>query len=66
MIKSLREFEKPGSRSLLKPINGFMKLVNESGISGGETTWLFYIHIFIKITMQKCVVNIYLMNGPLV
>ena len=57
----------PCSRSLLKPINGFVKFVDVSRKPGvDKTRWLAHEDLLLEVTVEKGVMYIKLTNCPII
>ncbi|KAM2697115.1 hypothetical protein EV1_041414 [Malus domestica] len=65
-LQNYKEFVKPGPMSLLQSIQGFSKFVDMMRIIGiTETGGLLHIDIFLKVSMQKSITDIQLVEKPI-
>lgn len=56
----------PSTRSLLENIQGTLQQTNMiRGCWMNETRWLLAVDSFLEVTMEKSILDIQLMNGPI-
>ncbi|KAL2583894.1 hypothetical protein AAZX31_14G103900 [Glycine max] len=64
-VNNMTKFTKPSTRRLLQPIERSMKLTHKAILPlSNKPRWLLHINILLKITVEKGILNIKLMEGP--
>jgi hypothetical protein len=62
--KKTIHFSIPSPRSLLKTIEGFLKVENKAGVILNIARRLFHVNFFLQIPMQEGGFNIHLIDLP--
>lgn len=60
------ELVMPGPWRLLESIKGLMKLANQRLVTANEARWLDHIDVFLNCSIEERIVDVDLLNVPLV
>lgn len=66
MQERLLKFLIPGARHLFQTIKGPIELADQSFVRGYKTRWLIHINLLLQGTIDKHIVNINLLNIPMI